>query len=60
MIDRAVDAEGAHRARTIIGDILTNRLADLFFVGRGVAQIVGAVLALYLLYGTEKAQRYFD
>lgn len=26
----------------------------------GVAQIVGAVLALYLLYGTQRAQRYFD
>lgn len=26
----------------------------------GVAQIVGAVFALYLLYGTQRAQRYFD
>ena len=26
----------------------------------GVGQIVGATLALYLLYGTQRAQRYFD
>ena len=49
---------------SLLGDVVSGAYSSVALEDTvrliGVAQIVGAVLALYLLYGTEKAQRYFD
>lgn len=51
-------------ALSLLGDVVSGAYSSVALEGTvrlvGVAQIVGAVLALYLLYGTKRAQRYFD